>query len=281
MGIETKATADAALISRLKEKAAWVRRETLKIHGIAPETRIASSLSPVEVLVTLYYGGWLRFDPRQPQWEGRDRFIASKGHGCTALYPILADLGFIGLEELHAVCKPGSRLGGIPDMQIPGIETTNGSLGHGLGVGCGIAIGLRQKRSDARVYVITGDGELCEGSIWEAVMFAGQHKLSNLTLIVDYNGISMLDHCRNIIDFEPLDRKLREFQWDTVTVNGHDIGAVNDALAACRQSSSGRPQAIVARTIKGKGVPSLESNTLCHVQSLNAQQIAEAIGRAS
>lgn len=281
MATETKTTADAALISRLKEKAAWVRNETLKVHGVAPETRVASSLSPVEVLVTLYYGGWLRFDPRQPQWEGRDRFIASKGHGCIALYPILADLGFIGLEELATVCKNGSRLGCIPDMQIPGIETTNGSLGHGLGVACGMAIGLRQKRSDARVYVITGDGELCEGSVWEAVMFAGQHGLGNLTLIVDYNGIAMLDRCRNIIEFEPLDRKLREFQWDVVTVDGHDIGAVHEALAACRQSRSGRPQAIVARTVKGKGVPSLERDVLCHIKTLNAQQIAEAIGRAS
>ena len=281
MGTETKATADAALISRLKEKAAWVRAETLKVHGVAPETRIASSLSAVEVLVTLYYDGWLRFDPRQPQWEGRDRFIASKGHGCIALYPILADLGFIGREELTTVCKSGSRLGCIPDMQIPGIETTNGSLGHGLGVACGMAIGLKQKHSDARVYVITGDGELCEGAVWEAVMFAGQHKLNNLTLIVDFNGVAMLDRCRNIINFEPLDRKLREFQWDAVTVDGHDVGAVHDALAASRQSSSGCPQAIVARTVKGKGVPSLESDVLCHVKTLNAQQIAEAIRKVS
>jgi transketolase len=281
MAKASKETADAAMLGRLKEKAAWVRRETLKIHGIAPETRIASSLSAVEALVTLYYGGWLRFDPCQPQWEGRDRFIASKGHGCIALYPILADLGFIGREELATVCKPGSRLGGIPDMQIPGIETTNGSLGHGLGVACGIAVGLRQKRSDARVYVVCGDGELCEGSIWEAVMFAGQQDLSNLTLIVDFNGISMLDYCRNIINLDPLDRKLRQFQWDAVTVNGHDVGALHRALAKGRHSRSGRPQAIVARTIKGKGVPALESDVLCHIRTLNAHQVTEAVGRLS
>jgi transketolase len=265
----------------LKQKAAWVRRETLRVHGLAPETRIASSLSPVEVLVALYYGGLMRFDPRNPQWEGRDRFIASKGHGCVALYPILADTGFIAREELATVCKPGSRLGGIPDAQIPGVETTNGSLGHGLGVACGIAAGLRQKRSDARVYVLAGDGELCEGSVWESVMFAGQQRLDNLTFIVDYNGISMLDYCRNIINLDPLDEKLRQFQWDAVTLDGHDVDAVRCALADSRQRRNGRPQAIVARTLKGKGVPALESDVLCHVKSLNAQQVAEAVGRLS
>lgn len=273
--------ADAALLGRLKEKAAWVRRETLKIHGIAPETRIASSLSPIEVLVTLYYGNVLRFDPHNPQWEDRDRFIASKGHGCIALYPILADLGFIKCEELATVCKSGSRLGCIPDMQIPGIETTNGSLGHGLGVACGIAIGLRQKRASACVCVIVGDGELCEGSIWESVMFAGQHGLGNLTLIVDCNGIAMLDYCRNIINLEPLEAKLRQFQWDVVTIDGHDMGAVHRALAVDRHHRSDRPRAIVAHTVKGKGVPSLENDVLCHIRTLNAQQVAEAVRKVS
>ena len=278
MANESKQTADAALLGRLKEKAAWVWRETLKIHGTAPETRVASSLSPVEILTTLYYGNVLRFDPRNPQWEGRDRFIASKGHGCVSIYPILADVGFIAREELAGVCKAGSRLGGIPDANIPGIETTNGSLGHGLGVACGMALALKRKGSDAFVYVVVGDGELCEGSVWEAVMFAGQQGLNNLVLIADCNGVAMLDYCRNIINLDPLDRKLREFQWDAVTVDGHDIAAVHQALSNCRQSGSTRPQAIVARTIKGRGVSQLENNPLCHVKTLNQEQVAAAIG---
>jgi transketolase len=272
-------TIDAALLSRLKEKAAWVWRETLKIHGTAPETRIASSLSPVEILVTLYYGNVLRFDPHNPRWEERDRFIASKGHGCVSLYPILADVGFIGREELAGVCKAGSRLGGIPDTNIPGIETTNGSLGHGLGVACGMALALKQKRSDAFVYVLVGDGELYEGAVWEAVMFAGQNALNNLILIVDNNGIAMLDYCRNIINLDPLDRKLREFRWDAVTVDGHDVAAVHQALSNCHRPGATRPQAIVAKTVKGRGVPQLENNALCHVKTLNKEEIAAAIGR--
>ncbi len=274
----TRDADETAMVRRLQEKAAWVRRETLRVHGVAPETRIASSLSPVEVLVALYYGGHLRFDPRNPQWAGRDRFIASKGHGCVALYPIFADVGYIAAEELATVGKTGSRLGGIPDAQIPGIETTNGSLGHGLGVACGIALALKQKRSDARVYVLVGDGELCEGSVWEAVMFAGQQQLDNLVLIADNNGISMLDYCRNIINLDPLDAKLRQFQWDAVTVDGHDVGAVHRALAGCRQPGCRRPQAVVARTVKGKGVPVLEGDALCHVKTLSKEQVTAAIG---
>jgi transketolase len=263
----------------LKQKADWVRRETLRLHSRAPETRIASSLSPVEILTALYYGDVLRFDPHNPLWDGRDRFIASKGHGSIALYPILADTGFIRREELETACKPGSRLGGIPDAHIPGIETTNGSLGHGLGVACGIALALRRKRSDAFVYVLLGDGEACEGSVWEAVMFAGQQRLRNLVLLVDFNGVAMLDYSRNIINLEPLDQKLRDFQWDAVEMDGHDPVALRDALVRWRQpGASERPKAIVARTVKGKGVPQLETDAMSHIKTLNPQQISAILG---
>lgn len=262
----------------LRNKADWVRRETIRLHGHAPETRIASSLSPVEVLTALYYGGVMRLDSQNPRWEGRDRFIASKGHGCVALYPILADLGFIEKKELATACKPGSRLGGIPDAQIPGIETTNGSLGHGLGVACGIALALKRRQSDAFVYVLMGDGEFCEGSVWEAVMLAGQHRLDNLVLILDWNGVAMLDYCRNIIGLDPVDQKLRDFQWEVVTLDGHDPVAVRDALAKFRQPGCAKPRAIVARTIKGKGVPQLETDSLSHIKTLTPQQIAAVLG---
>ena len=266
------------MTGRLQQKADWVRRETIRLHGRAPETRIASSLSPVEILTALYYGGVLRFDPRNPRWEKRDRFIASKGHGAVALYPILADLGFIGKKEVAGACQPGSRLGAIPDAHLPGVETTNGSLGHGLGVACGIALGLQRRRSDAFVYVLLGDGEACEGAVWEAVMFAGQHRLDQLVLILDSNGVAMLDYCRNIINLEPLDQKLRDFQWEVVTLDGHDPDAIRRALVKYRQPGGARPKAIIARTIKGKGVPHLETDALSHIRTLTPQHIAALLG---
>ncbi len=172
---------DGALIEKVKH----VRRETLVLHYLAPETRVASSLSCVEILVALYYGKILNFKPENIHWEGRDRFIISKGHGAISLFPILADLGFFKKEELSKIGTQGSFLGGIPDPIIPGFETVNGSLGHGLGVACGISLGLKKKKKDESVFVLSGDGELSEGSVWEAVMFAGHHQLDNLILIVD------------------------------------------------------------------------------------------------
>jgi len=160
----------------LSEKAKWVWRETLKVHRRAAETRIASSLSPIEIFVALYYGGVLRFDPKKPWAEERDRCIISKGHGSICMYPILADLGFFPMSELERVCVKGGFLGGIPDPVIPGYETVNGSLGHGAGVGTGMALGLKRKKSDRSVFVIVGDGELHEGANWEAFMFASHHK---------------------------------------------------------------------------------------------------------
>ena len=258
----------------LRKKADWVRRELLQLHSHAPETRIASSLSPVEALTALYYGGVMKFDAKNPRWDKRDRFLASKGHGCVALYPILADLGFIGKDELATVCKPGSRLGGIPDAHIPGVETTNGSLGHGLGMACGIALGLRQRKSDAFVYTLLGDGESCEGSVWEAVMFAGQQKLDNLVMILDANGVSMLDYTRNIINLEPFDQKFRDFGWEVVVLDGHDPVAIHNTLVKFRQPGTPRPKAIVAHTVKGKGVPHLETDSMSHIKTLKPEQIA-------
>lgn len=175
----------------LQKKAHWVWQETLAIHRRAPETRIASSLSAVEIFVTLYYGEILKFRAHDPFWPERDRFIISKGHGSISMYPILADLGFFPKDALKTVCQPGSFLGGIPDPVIPGYETINGSLGHGLGVATGIALALKKLNRNESVFVLTGDGELHEGANWEAIMFASQHGLDNLNLIIDNNNISM------------------------------------------------------------------------------------------
>ena len=270
----------AASPQTLAEKAAWVRRETLRIHKLAPETRVASSLSDVEIFVALYYGGILSYDPADPRWEGRDRFIVSKGHGGVSLYPILADLGFFDRRHLAHVCRADSFLGAIPDILIPGFETINGSLGQGLGVACGIARGLTNKQSPAGVYVLVGDGELYEGSVWEAVMFAAHHRQDNLTLIVDSNKISMLGHCRSILNLLPLEEKFAAFGWDVAAVDGHDVRAVHEQLGRFAAARQGRPKVLVANTVKGKGVPALEQDVLCHVRTLNAQEALAAMGEA-
>lgn len=249
----------------LTDKARWVWRETLAVHRRAPETRIASSLSPVEIFVALYYGGVLRHDPKTPLNEERDRCVISKGHGSICMYPILADLGYFSMDELQRVCKAGSFLGGIPDPVIPGYETINGSLGHGLGVATGMALGLRTKGSDRSVFVVTGDGELHEGANWEAVMFAAQHKLDNLNLVIDNNSVMMLGFTDDIISHGDLAARLEAFGWSCHGVDGHDVNAVRDALAKQKGEKNGKPKALIARTLKGHGVPGLENTPMAHV----------------
>ncbi|MBF0541299.1 MAG: transketolase [Nitrospirae bacterium] len=269
------------MLLKLSEKALWVRKATLNIHRIAKETRIASSLSVVEILVVLYYGKLLSFDPKDTKWEKRDRFIISKGHGSISLYPILSDLGFFGSEQLDRVCMKGALLGGIPDPLIPGYETINGSLGHGLGVGCGVSLGLKLKSSREFVFVLLGDGELFEGAVWEAVMFAGQHKLSNLILILDNNKVCMLDYCKNIIDLESIAEKFRVFKWQVIEVDGHDIGQVSEGIKSLRESKIDKPKLLLANTIKGKGVPSLETDPLSHIRILSSDEVDTAIAGLS
>jgi transketolase len=261
------------LFEYLKQKATWVRKETLRIHQIAPETRIASSLSPVEIFTVLFYGKMIQYDPTRLQWEKRDRLIISKGHGAICFYPILADLGFFDKEELRRVGQEGSFLGCIPDCIIPGFETTNGALGHGLGVACGIALGLKRKGRNEKVFVLLGDGELFEGSVWEAIMFAGEHKLDNLFVIVDRNRACMLDFCENVINLDPLDEKFGNFGWNVVTASGHDIPDLYRVFATWRENKEERPRVLLANTVKGKGVPILETDPLSHVKNLKPEEI--------
>ena len=249
----------------LREKSHWVWRETLAVHRRAPETRLASSLSSIEIFVALYYGGVLHYSSAQPLDENRDRCVISKGHGSICMYPILADLGFFSMDELQRVCQTGSFLGGIPDPVIPGYETVNGSLGHGLGVATGMALGLKSKGSDRNVFVVTGDGELHEGANWEAIMFASQHGLDNLNLIVDDNRISMLGYTDDIVSHGSLPLRLSAFGWDCLEVDGHDVVAVQVALLQMKANRSGRPKALIARTLKGHGVPGLENAPLSHI----------------
>jgi transketolase len=249
----------------LRAKAKWVWLETLRVHRRSPDTRIASSLSPIEIFVALYYGGVLRFDAANPLAPGRDRCVISKGHGSICMYPILADLGFFPMAELERVCVPGGFLGGIPDPVIPGYETINGSLGHGMGVGTGMALALKRQGSDRSVFVVTGDGELHEGANWEAFMFAAHHQLDNLHLVVDDNRTSMLAHTEDIVSHGSLVARLSAFGWDCSEVDGHDVVAVQTALQGMKIRAGGRPKALIARTLKGHGVPGLENAPLAHI----------------
>ncbi len=270
---------EPALTELLQEKASWVWRETLKIHQRAPETRVASSLSPIEIFVTLYYGGFLRQNPADPRWPGRDRCIISKGHGSLCMYPILADLGYFSSTELDRVCQAGSFLGGIPDPVIPGYETINGSLGHGIGVGAGMALALKRRGRDQRVHVVTGDGELHEGSNWEAFMFAAQHRLDNLTVLVDNNQISMLGATDDIVSHRDLHAKFTAFGWQAqVVVDGHSPQAISNALTISRACEKGKPQIIIVNTRKGHGVPGLENAPLSHITPIAPDLIEQLLG---
>ncbi|ABK43136.1 transketolase subunit A [Magnetococcus marinus MC-1] len=261
----------------LSAKAIWVREQTLLLHQYAPGTRVASSLSPVEFLVSLYYGGYLRHRPQEPRWAGRDRLIMSKGHGLVSLYPILADCGYFPMEELPKIATQQSYLGVIPDAGIPGVETTNGALGHGLGVGAGMAIALKAQGSQARVCVVCGDGEMNEGSVWEAIMFAPKHGLNNLMLVIDDNKISMLGFQREILNLSPFVDKLSAFGWDCHRLDGHDMAQVQTRMQQLWLNPGQRPCAVVLDTVKGKGVAALENRALSHVLSLSHDQVETAI----
>lgn len=262
----------------LTEKSRSVWERTLRLHGRLPEIRIASSLSCVEMLSVLCYGGFLRFFPQNPDAPDRDRVIPSKGHGSVCLYPILADLGFFSPELLESIGTEGNPLTAIPSPGTGLFETVNGSLGHGPGVGCGRALGLRIKGSPARVVVLAGDGELCEGAVWEAVIFAARHNLDNLFLLLDVNRKSMLGRSSGIIDCDNFPAMFSSFGWQVFSCAGHEIGALDRTFAQMFASTEKKPKVLIADTVKGHGVPELEQSDLCHVLSLSSARVEELIG---
>ena len=264
----------------LRKRAAGFRADTLRIHAMAPETRVASSLSAVEIYTCLFFGGLLRHNPADPRDPARDRLIVSKGHGSISLYPVLAERGFFPKEELARVCKSGSFLGGIPDPVIPGYETVNGSLGHGPGVGSGMALALKRQGSDRRVVVVTGDGELHEGAVWEAFLFAAQQKLSNLVLIVDDNTRCMMGYTQEVVGLAPLAGKFRAFGWWAEEADGHDVEALCAGIGRAMEASFDGPRVLIAHTVKGKGAPTLESDPLCHIRTLSPAIIEKLVGGA-
>jgi len=257
----------------LAEKAKWVRKQTLEMCAYAGSGHLASSLSCVEILVALYYGRILRFDSADPNWEERDRFILSKGHGGVALYPILADLGFLPNDDLGDFCQPGSILGVHPDKNVPGIETTTGSLGHGLGIAVGLALCAKMDKKSYSTVCLLGDGECYAGSIWEAAMFAGHLQLNNLIAIADRNRLCVTDFTENFLRLEPFQHKWISFGWDVACINGHCFEEIFAAFKNSRSRSSAKPLIIIANTIKGKGLSCMEDSPHGHTLVPSGEQL--------
>jgi transketolase len=249
---------------QLKNKATWVRSQVLEMIVSANKGHIGGAFSCTDILVVLYYGGILRFDPSNPKWSERDRFIMSKGHSGVALYAILADLGFFPLSELGTFCKNNSMLGGHPDRNIPGIEADTGSLGHGLGIGAGLSLAAKMDKKDYMTIVLLGDGECYEGSVWEAAMFAGHHQLNNLIAIVDRNGQCVTDYTEDCNRHEPFTDKWRAFNWDVREIDGHSFEDLLTCLQDFKYRNSKLPLVVVAKTIKGKGVSFMEGKLEWH-----------------
>ena len=263
-------------IAELKRIANRLRIDIVKMIGAAGNGHPGGSLSEVELLIGLYLRV-LRHNPRNPEWPDRDRFVLSKGHGCPALYAVLAECGYIDHSVLSTLRKLGSPLQGHPDKRfLPVLEANTGSLGQGLSIGIGMALAARLDKKDWHTFVMVGDGEIQEGQNWEAAMFAPFHKLENLTLIVDCNRQQLDGFTKDILDVAPLREKFEAFGWHTIEIDGHEFEQVIPALEEAR-AGGGRPTCIVAHTTKGKGVSFMEDNPEWHGVAPKPDQVAAAV----
>ena len=262
---------------KLKKISKEIRRDTIEmLYKIGPDYRghPGPALSIVEILVSLYFKV-LRIDVKNPKWHGRDRFILSKGHACPSLYVTLSLKGFFDKEHLYTFRHVNSILQGHPDMRkTPGIDMTSGSLGNGLGAGVGMAISAKINNSKYRIYVLIGDGEVQEGIVWESIMAASHFKLDNLIMIIDRNNYQSCNRVDCTIGIEPLASKLSSFNWSVVSIDGHDIEEVTNALSIKTHKV---PLAIIANTVKGKGVSFMENNNSWHQRAITKDEYEKAI----
>ena len=262
-------------VPQLQDKARQVRRDIVTMIGRAGSGHPGGSLSAVEVVTALYYRV-MRHDPTNPRWEDRDRFILSKGHAAPVLYSTLAECGYFPVEELWTLRKLGSRLQGHTECSIPGVEMSAGSLGQGLSFAIGCALAARLNQKPYRVYALLGDGECEEGQVWEAAMAAPHFKLDNLVAIVDRNGLQIDGWTRDIMNPEPLPDKWRAYGWHVIEADGHDVTALIEAFEHAATVKH-QPTAIIARTVKGKGVSFMENNVDFHGKSPNPAQLEQAL----
>lgn len=259
-------TSPIAVEGRLDERSKELRRVIVRMVVAAGRGHLSSALSIVEILRVLY-DDILHYNPADPKLPDRDRFILSKGHGCLALYAILADKGFFPKEELLKFCSKDSILGGHPEYgKVPGVEASTGSLGHGLSIGIGFALNAKHEKKNYRTFVLIGDGESDEGSIWEAALCASKHKLSNLIVVVDCNKKQSYDTTFNVLNLEPLVDKWRSFGFITAEADGHDVEQLK-AVFAKAPLHPAKPSLIICHTVKGKGIDFVERDLKWHHKS--------------
>jgi transketolase len=258
---------------------AWlIRRNGLEMSRISRGSHIGSVFSVAEIIAVLYTG-ILHVDPANPQMPDRDRLILSKGHAGSAVYAALAETGFFPVEELKHHYANGSILSGhVSHKGIPGVEISTGSLGHGLSIGAGMAMGARMNGEDWRTWVVLGDGECDEGSVWEAALQAAQFKLDRLVAVVDYNHMQSLFTVEKTLQLEPFESKWRDFGWNAESVDGHDVRALRAAFErAMDNAGSGKPSVVLAHTVKGKGVSFMENNILWHYRTPQGEEYEAAL----
>jgi len=264
-------------IEELKAKARQVRIDIIKMLSKAGSGHPGGALSAAELMTALYFDQ-LRHNPKEPDWEDRDRVIFSKGHSCPLLYACLAESGYFPKEELLTLRRFGSRLQGHPgkDKGLPGLEVSTGSLGQGLSIGVGMALAGKLSKKDFHVYVLLGDGECNCGQIWEAAMSAGHYKLNNLCAIVDYNGLQIDGSTEEVMGLEPFVKKWRDFRWETIEIDGHDFKEILSAYQRAKDNKV-TPTVIIAHTIKGKGISFMENKVDWHGKVPNREEAEIAL----
>ncbi len=262
-------------LSDLHSISSEVRKDVIKMLGKANSGHPGGSLSIVDILVTLYYRV-MKVDPKNPDWEDRDRLVLSKGHGCPALYSVLARRGYFNMDQLGTLRQLGSMLQGHPDMKrTPGIDVSVGSLGQGLSVAVGLALGARLKNKDYKIYAIIGDGEMQEGQIWEALMASIHYKLDNLTIVLDYNKLQIDGTNNEVLSLGNVKDRMQAFGFNVYEIDGHNYDEIYGALSALAISQ--KPKFIIAHTIKGKGVSFMENKVEWHGKAPNNEEITKAL----
>jgi transketolase len=259
-----------------RELARRVRLQSLRMVSRANASHIGACLSATDILAVLY-AKVLRVDPARPHWPERDRFILSKGHAAAMLYAVLAERGFFPADWLESYCRDGSMLTGHATASVPGVDVSTGSLGHGLPIACGMALAAKRRQAaPSRIFCLVGDGECDEGSVWEAALFAPQHQLDNLTVIIDSNQLQGFGTVDAVIDLEPFVDKWRAFRWSVREIDGHDIPTIEKTLLGV-PFEPGQPSVVIARTVKGKGVGYMENQLAWHYRAPNAEQLEQAL----